>query len=76
MKKLLEFLVKSIIDHPQEVKIDEQKETNFVNFILHVHPEDIKIVIGKNGRTIKSLRELIRIRALKEGVRVNLQLQE
>ncbi len=76
MEKLLEFIVKSIVQNPDKVKIKKEKKENFIDFRLEVDPEDIKIVIGKKGRTIRAIRNLLRLRAMKDGVQVNLQLEE
>jgi len=83
MEKLLELVVKSIVQRPKKIKIeketvpaDRQEKEGFVNFRLKVDPEDLKIVIGKRGRTIRAIRNLLRLRAIKEGIRVNLELEE
>lgn len=76
MQKLLEFLVQSIVPHPKEVAIEEQEEEGVLTLRLRVNPEDLKIVIGKKGRTIRAIRDLLRIKAGKEGRRVNLVLEE
>ena len=83
MEKLLEFIVKSIVQKPEKIKIkketlpaDGQEGENLISFNLKVDPEDLKIVIGKGGKTIKAIRNLLRLRAFKEGKRVNLELQE
>jgi len=75
MKKLLEFLLKAIVDHPDDVVVEE-KEEGQLNLNLQANPEDIKIIIGKNGRTIKALRELLKMRAIKEKRKVNLNLNQ
>ena len=76
METLLKFIVSSIVENPKAVKVKKIDEENFTNLQLQVDPEDLKIVIGKKGRTIKAIRNLIRLRAMKEGVRVNLELLE
>ena len=76
MEALLKLIVTSIVENPKAVKIKTIEENNFTNLQLVVDPEDLKIVIGKKGRTIKAIRNLIRLRAIKEGVRVNLELLE
>ncbi len=76
MKKLLEFLLKAIVEHPEDVVIEEKEVENQLNLNLQVNPEDIKIVIGKNGRTIKALRELLKIKAIKERRKFNLNLNQ
>jgi len=74
MKKLLEYLVTSIVEHPQDVVIEEKEEEGQLNLNLQVHPQDVKIVIGKQGKTIKSIREIIKIKAIKERKKVNVNL--
>ena len=76
MKKLLEFLVKSIVNHPEDLIVKEKEEEGQIDLDLQVNPEDIKIVIGKNGKTIKAIRELLKIKAIKEKKRFNLNLNQ
>jgi hypothetical protein len=76
MKELFEFLIKSIVDHPQDITIEEIQEEGQVNLNFNANPEDIKIIIGKNGRTIKAIRELLKIKAIKEKKRINLNLNQ
>jgi hypothetical protein len=74
MKKLLEYLVTSIVEHPQAVVVEEIEEEGQINLNFQVHPDDVKIVIGKQGQTIKALRELVKIKAIKERKKVNVNL--
>jgi hypothetical protein len=78
MKKLLQFLVESIVLKPKKVLIEEQKENEagFIELIIHTHPDDLKMVIGKGGRTIKAIRELVKIKALQEKKKVQVNIQE
>lgn len=76
MKLLLEFLVKSIVEKPKEVKIGEEEKEGFLEYSIEVDPEDMKTVIGKNGQTIRAIRTLARTKAIKQGKRVNVKLQE
>lgn len=79
MKKLLEFLVSSIVENPKEIVIEEEPEGDCLNLRLRVHPEDLKIIIGRRGKTIKALRHLLRIKAIKaakQGEKFNLILEE
>lgn len=76
MEKLLEFLIKSIVNHPQEVSISKNTEDDFLNLTIKANPEDIKIIIGRAGRTIRAIRNLLRVVAIKQGKKVNLTIQE
>jgi len=76
MKKLTEFLVKNIVEKPEEVVIEEKEEEGNTNILLTVANLDMGKIIGKNGRIIKSIRTLLRIKAIKNGQRVFLELTE
>jgi uncharacterized protein len=76
MKELVEFIVKSLVDNPDEVHVaafDDRSETILE---LSVAADDMGRVIGKNGRVINSIRTLVQVSAAKEGKRVNLEVLE
>jgi uncharacterized protein len=56
----LAFIVKELVDHPDDVSIEEFEDDQGVVLELTVHPEDVGKVIGKRGRTAKALRALVR----------------
>jgi len=74
MKDLLEFLVKKIVKNIEAVKIEETEQDGIVMLNLTVDPDEAGLVIGKGGRTIKSLRSILRVIAIKEGKRVEIKL--
>jgi len=76
MKELFEFIIKKIVNHPDDIIIEEIEQEGQINLNFQVNPEDIKIVIGKNGRTIKAIKELLKIKAIKERKKVNLNLNQ
>ena len=76
MKDLLEYIVKNLVAKPDAVSVNEEDDAGNVNLILTVDPEDMGLVIGKNGQTIRAVRKLLTVRAIAENVRVNLQLSE
>lgn len=76
MKNLLEFLLIHIVNFPEDVKIDESEDERGTTFTLHVNQEDMGRVIGKNGAVIESIRKIAKIRAVKEGIRVNIVLAD
>lgn len=59
MKDFVEFVLKSIVKHPDQVVVVEYEEDGKKVFDISVHPEDVGQVIGKDGRTIKSLKILM-----------------
>jgi predicted RNA-binding protein YlqC (UPF0109 family) len=72
----LEFIVKALVDHPQDVKVDRQVDEMGVLLSVKVNPEDMGQLIGKQGSTAKAIRNLIRIIGLKNHARVNLKIEE
>lgn len=77
MKKLVKFLLSAFVDQPQKIKIKENVgEENLLTLTVKVSPEDIGKVIGKNGKMVKTLTCLARIRALKMGKRIALEIKD
>jgi len=75
-KEFLEFIVKALVDHPEEVKIDRKVDEMGVLLTLKVNPEDMGQIIGRAGSTARSIRSLVRIVGLKNHARVNLKIEE
>jgi hypothetical protein len=78
MKEFIQYLLTEFVSKPEEIVVTEtiDDETGFKNYQIKVSEEDIGLVIGKEGRTIKSLRNLTRAKAIKDGIRMNLELIE
>lgn len=77
MEQLLNHILTSIVDFPEDVQISSQEdETGFINLSAQVNPEDMGKVIGKNGRIISSIRKILKIKAIKMGKRFNFELIE
>lgn len=76
MKNLLEFIIIHIVTHPEDVRVDETPDEQGVVYTIHVNPEDIGRVIGKGGSVIHSIRNIGKIRALKEGIRAKITLAD
>lgn len=76
MKDLLNYIVTNLVTKPESVSIDEKTEDGNVDLILTVDPQDMGLIIGKGGQTIRAIRKLLTVRAIAENVRVNLQLND
>lgn len=76
MKALLLYLVKSLVDYPDEVKVEESQEQEMIILSLQVNSSDIGKVIGRGGKIIKALRDIVRILAIKEEKKINILLRE
>ena len=74
MKELVEYIARSIVTMPDAVVVNEESEVDSTILTLEVAPEDRGRVIGKQGRVAQAMRTLLRIAAIREGVRVQLQI--
>lgn len=75
-EEFLEYIIKAVVDHPGDVKIDRKVDEMGVLLSLQVNPEDMGQVIGKSGATARAIRSLVRIVGLKNHARVNLKIEE
>ena len=75
-QEFVEFVVKSIVDHPEDVKIDRTVDEMGVLISLRISPEDMGQVIGRQGSTAKSIRNLLRVIGAKNNARVNFKIVE
>lgn len=69
MKQLLEYLVRGLSDHPDDVSVEVQEDESTVSSTVHAHATDIGRVIGKKGKTINAIRALAKILTIKSGKR-------
>lgn len=76
MKELVEYIVKSLVDHPDDVAVSEVPDRGATILELRVAREDMGRVIGKGGRVINSIRALVEVQGAKLGQRVTLELVE
>ncbi len=75
-QQFIEFVVKSLVNHPEDVKTDRTVDERGVLITLHVNQEDMGYVIGRSGQTARALRILLKIVGAKENARVNLKIFE
>ena len=75
-RDFLEFVVKSIVDHPEDVKVERKIDEMGVLLTLKVNPQDMGQVIGRKGSTSTAIRSLLRIVGIKNNARVNLKIEE
>jgi predicted RNA-binding protein YlqC (UPF0109 family) len=76
MKDTLLYIVSAIVDNVEAVKIDEQEEDGIVNLLITVDPTEMGKIIGKEGKVIRSIRNIMKIKAMKENMRIKISLAE
>jgi uncharacterized protein len=74
--EFLEFLIKSLVDHPDDVIVNRTVDEMGVLLSLKVNAEDMGQIIGRSGSTARAIRNLVRIIGLKNHARVNLKIEE
>ncbi len=75
-QEFVEFVVKAIVNNPDDVKSERKVDEMGVLIILKVNPEDMGTLIGREGSTAKAIRTLTRIVGIKNSARVNLKIEE
>jgi predicted RNA-binding protein YlqC (UPF0109 family) len=75
-KVFLEYVVKALVDNPNDVKIDRNVDEMGVLITLTVNPADMGKIIGRMGNTAKAIRTLLRVIGMKNNARVNLKINE
>lgn len=74
MKQLIEYMAKSLVEDPSQVRVREIRSGHSMVIELHVGSDDMGRVIGKNGRVANAMRALLKVAAVKSGKRVNLEI--
>lgn len=75
-QEFLEYVVKTLVDNPEDVKVDRKVDEMGVLMTLEVNPVDMGKIIGRQGNTAKAIRTLLRVVGMKFNARVNLKINE
>lgn len=73
-QQFIEYVVKNLVDHPDEVQLERTVDDRGVLLKLTVHPDDMGKIIGKAGSTAKAIRTLLRVVGAKTDERLNLKI--
>ena len=74
MKDIVEIIAKALVDHPEEVVVEEKDEERMTVFELHVAQDDMGKVIGKQGRIAKAMRTVVKAAATRENKKVTVEI--
>lgn len=75
-REFVEYVVKMLVDHPDDVKVERKIDEMGVLITLDVNAQDMGMVIGREGMTAKALRTLLRVIGARNSARVNLKINE
>ena len=76
MHDTLSFIVKSLVENPDEVHISEEQDENGTQLSISVAQSDMGRIIGKEGKVIRAIRNAMKIKAMKQNQRINISLAE
>jgi predicted RNA-binding protein YlqC (UPF0109 family) len=74
LEELVEYLAKGLVDKPDEVRVERTEREDGIMLELHVAPEDVGKVIGRQGRIARALRTLVRASAARSNERALLEI--
>jgi hypothetical protein len=76
LRGLVEFIARSLVDDPSEVKVNQYQRGSTIQLELNVEKNDMGRVIGKSGQVANAIRTLLKVAAAREGQQVNLDIVE
>lgn len=74
MKELVEVIAKSLVDHPEDVRVEEKQRDRQVTLELRVDEDDMGKVIGRQGRIAKAMRTVVKAAATRENKKVSVDI--
>ncbi len=76
MKDTLTYIITSLVENPESVAVEENEEDGLLTFTVTVDKEDMGKIIGKEGKVIRGIRNIMKVKAMKENKRINISLAE
>jgi len=76
MQAFLDYVVKGVVDHPEQVTITPVERGGLTVYELRLHPDDVGKVIGKQGAMISAIRTLLQAGAARRGLRCAVEIVE
>jgi predicted RNA-binding protein YlqC (UPF0109 family) len=73
---LLAYLARELVDDPAAVRVEEEERDDALVLVLHVAPDDVGKVIGRQGRIARALRTLVRASSMRDGRRVQVEIAD
>jgi predicted RNA-binding protein YlqC (UPF0109 family) len=74
VKELVEYMARGLVDNPDDVRVEEENDRDRIVYHLEVAEGDMGKVIGKEGRIANAMRNLLKVAATRENVRVSLEI--
>ncbi len=75
-KEPLEYILKLLVNHPEDLEVTQEEDNTVVNLYVKANKEDYGIIIGKGGQRIKNIKNILTVKAVKDGVKINIYVDE
>jgi predicted RNA-binding protein YlqC (UPF0109 family) len=75
VKEFLEYVARSLVDNPDQVRVEMEEDGDEVSLLLHVEQADMGRVIGRDGRIANAIRSLLRVMGTRDGRHVELEIE-
>jgi predicted RNA-binding protein YlqC (UPF0109 family) len=75
VKEFLEYVARSLVDNPDQVRVEMEEDGDEVSLLLHVEQPDMGRVIGRDGRIANAIRSLLRVMGTRDGRHVELEIE-
>ncbi len=76
MKEFIKYIVQQIVSQPDQIEVDEVNENGVFIYTISAAKEDMGTLIGKEGRNIKSIRNMAKAKAIKDDIRISVNIKE
>lgn len=73
-RELIEYVARSLVDHPDEIRLTETADEGVTVYQLHVAPSDLGKIIGRRGRVARALRTLLKVASIQNHTRSVLEI--
>ena len=75
-KDALEYILKFIVEYPEEIVVDEKVDGSVVDLIVTANKKDYGTIIGKKGQMIQNIRKVLTVKAVKDNIKVNIKIDD
>lgn len=72
----LEYILKLIVNNPEDLEITQKEDGTVVDLFIKANPEDYGIIIGKGGERIKNIKKILTVKAVRDGVKLNINVDD
>lgn len=72
----LEHIIKVLVENPEEIEIRQEEDGTIINLFVKANPSDYGSIIGKRGKMINNIKNILKVKAVKDGVKININIDD